>query len=105
MHPDSVSDSPDCDAFVEAVKHFLPLSSNKWANVQERYNSEYALKNGRATCNQDSLQNKFCVLVNSRKPTGKANCPGWVCKAKRTQKLIDNCAKLLAFDGESSIKE
>jgi hypothetical protein len=96
---------PNCNSLVEAVKHFLPLGSNEWANVQEHYNSEYALKNGRATCNQDSLWKKFRVLVNSSKPTGKANCPGWVHEAKQTQKLIDNCAKLLALDEESSVKE
>jgi hypothetical protein len=73
--------------------------------MQECYNSEYALKNGRATQNQDSLRNKFRFLVNSSKPTGKANCPAWVCEAKKNQKLIDNCAELLALDEESSSKE
>ncbi|PLW33412.1 hypothetical protein PCANC_20755 [Puccinia coronata f. sp. avenae] len=62
---------PDCDALVEAVKHFLPLGSN----------------------------------FNSSKPTGKANCPAWVFEAKKTQKLIDNCAELLALDEESSSKD
>ncbi|PLW19616.1 hypothetical protein PCANC_14969 [Puccinia coronata f. sp. avenae] len=70
--------SADCTALVEAVdKHVLPLGANKWAIVHERY-SKYALKNGQAIREQDSVKNKFCALVNLNKPTGDPDCPTWV---------------------------
>ncbi|PLW13443.1 hypothetical protein PCASD_20522 [Puccinia coronata f. sp. avenae] len=95
------STSVDCTALVEAVKHVLPLGANVWAIVHEHY-SEYALKNGRAIREQDSVKNKFRALVNLNKPTGDPDCPTWVRKAKHTQKLINNRAQLLTLDEESS---
>ncbi|PLW25446.1 hypothetical protein PCANC_27256 [Puccinia coronata f. sp. avenae] len=93
--------SADCMALVEAVKHVLPLGANEWAIVHERY-SKYALKNGQAICEQDSVKNKFRALVNLNKPTSDPDCPTWVREAKHNQKLIDNCAQLLTLDEESS---
>ena len=91
--------SADCTALVKAVKHVLPLGANEWAIVHERY-SKYALKNGQAIREQDSVKNKFRALVNLNKPTGDPDCTTWVCKAKHTQKLINNCSQLLTLDEE-----
>jgi hypothetical protein len=62
----------------------LPLGSQEWAKVQERYNSFYASKNNWAIRKPDSIQNKFCALVNQFKPTGNPH----IRDAKDTQKLM-----------------
>jgi hypothetical protein len=58
------------------------------------YNSVYASKNNQAICEPDSIQNKFCVLVNQFKPTGNPH----IHDAKDSQKLIDNCASVLSLN-------
>jgi hypothetical protein len=85
---------------VKAVKYFLPLGSQEWAKVQERYNSVYALKNNQAMREPDSIQNKFHALVNQFKPTGNPNCDPHIRDAKETQKLINNCASVLALNNQ-----
>jgi hypothetical protein len=88
--------TPDCVELVKAVRYFLPLGSQEWAKVQERYNSVYASKNNRAIREPDSIQNKFRALVNQFKPTGNPH----IRDAKDTQKLIDNCASVLALNDQ-----
>ena len=92
--------TPDCVELVKAVRYFLPLGSQEWAKVQERYNSVYASKNNQAMRKPDSIQNKFRALVNQFKPTGNPNCDTHIHDAKETQKLIDNCASVLALNNQ-----
>ena len=92
--------TPDCVELVKAVRYFLTLGSQEWAKVQERYNTVYASKNNRAIHEPDSIQNKFRALVNQFKPTGNPNCDPHSRDAKETQKLIDNCASVLALNNQ-----
>jgi hypothetical protein len=85
---------------VKAVRYFLPLGSQKWAKVQERYNSVYASKNNQAICEPDSIRNKFRALVNHFKPTGNPHIDPHIREAKDTQKLIENHASVLALNDQ-----
>jgi hypothetical protein len=88
----------DCVELVKVVKYFLPLGSQEWAKVQERYNSIYVPKNNQAMRKPDSIQNKFRALVNQFKPMGNPHCELHIRDAKETQKLINNCASVLALN-------
>ena len=81
--------SKDCTALVEAVKSFLPLGSQEWGYVLERYNT-YAAGNNRAIREVDSIKMKFQALVKHTKPTGDPGCPVHVREAKLAQKSMDN---------------
>ncbi|PLW20849.1 hypothetical protein PCANC_08238 [Puccinia coronata f. sp. avenae] len=77
--------TPDCVELVKAVRYFLPLGSQEWAKVQERYNSVYASKNNQAIHKPDSIRNKFCVLVNQCKPAHNPHIDPHIRDAKDTQ--------------------
>jgi hypothetical protein len=87
---------------VKVVKYFLPLGSQEWAKVQERYNSVYASKNNQAMRKPDSIQNKFRALVNQFMPMGNPHCELHIRDAKETQKLINNCASVLALNDQDN---
>ena len=63
----------DCMALVEAVKSFLPLGSQEWGYVLERYNT-YAAGNNHAIQDVDLIKLKFQALVKHTKPTGDPAC-------------------------------
>ncbi|PLW18272.1 hypothetical protein PCASD_16074 [Puccinia coronata f. sp. avenae] len=90
----------DCMALVEAVKEHLPLGSQEWGYVLERYNT-YANDNKRAIREQDSIKYKFQALVKHAKPTGDPNCPSHVREAKLTQKAMDNRAHVVACNDDA----
>jgi len=96
----------DCMALVEAVKSFLPLGSQEWGYVLERYNT-YASDNNRAIRELESIKLKFQALVKHTKPTGNPACPLHVREAKLIQKSMDNRAHMIACsdDVESEDEE
>ena len=89
----------DCTALVEIIKGILPLESNEWERVHELY-SDYAIQNDQILRDTDPLKTKFKVLVMSKKPTGDPSCPVWVLEAKRTNYMIKDRARSLAFVDE-----
>ena len=96
----------DCTALFKVVKSVLPLGSQEWGYVLERYNL-YATSNNRAIREQDSIKLKFQALVKHTKPTGDPDCPSHVREAKLTQKALDNQAHMIACgdDVESNNEE
>ncbi|PLW49791.1 hypothetical protein PCASD_01516 [Puccinia coronata f. sp. avenae] len=90
----------DCVALIEAVKEHLPLGSQEWGYVLERYNT-YAADNKRAIREQESIKLKFQALVKHTKPTGDPSCPSHIREAKLTQKAMDNRAHLVACNDDA----
>ena len=86
------------------MKAILPLGSQEWAHVQDRYN-DYAAANNRAPRDLDPLKMKFRALVNHAKPTGDPDCPSYVRDAKATQKAMDARAHVLACADSVSEEE
>ena len=89
----------DCTALVEIIKGLLPLGINEWEPVHEIY-SDYAIQNNQILRKTDPLKTKFKALVMSKKPTGDPSCPVWVREAKRTNFMIKDRARSLAFVDE-----
>ncbi|KNZ57967.1 uncharacterized protein VP01_2029g1 [Puccinia sorghi] len=78
----------DCTALVTGVKKILPLGNQEWGNVHDICN-QYATKNNYMAQEIDSLNMKFCDLVDAKKPPGKSVCPPWIWEAKLVDLL--NC--------------
>ena len=93
--------SKECTALVEAVKSFLPLGSQEWGYVLERYNT-YAAGNNHAIQDVDLIKLKFQALVKHTKSTGDPGCPVHVQEAKLAQKSMDNRAHMIACNDVES---
>ena len=96
----------DCQALVAAVKQYLPLGSQEWAHVLEKYNT-YANTNNRLNRDLDPLKLKFRALVNHSKPTGDPDCPSYVREAKATAKAMEARAHVVACndDGDECVND
>ena len=74
--------SEDTNALLDLAELHTPLGHNHWAMVAEGFKA-FSIENDRPFRDLDSLRNKFDKLCNSKQPTGSADCPPAVRRAKK----------------------
>ncbi len=71
----------DTSMLLDLAEEHLPIGHNHWALVADGFTT-YAVQKSRPFRDLDSLRNKFEKLSNIKKPTGSADCPPAVRRAK-----------------------
>ena len=66
--------------FLDAMEEVLPLGHEDWLDVLNKFNSQVDEDRHR---DKAALQQKWNLLIGSKKPTGDPNCPWHIKKAKR----------------------
>jgi hypothetical protein len=72
-------------SFLDLMEAFLPIGPVQWETVVSKHRESYPVKDRDAT----SLRTKFNRLVAAKPPTGDAECPEEVRRAKRIYKAIE----------------
>ncbi|KAE9277689.1 hypothetical protein PF008_g28795 [Phytophthora fragariae] len=74
---------PEISRLLAVVEELLPLGRDEWERVTIAYNSNRS--RSWAERDLDSLRRKFKALYSARKPTGTADMPPHIKKAKLTK--------------------
>ncbi|KAE9283974.1 hypothetical protein PF008_g27270 [Phytophthora fragariae] len=87
---------PEISRLLAVVEELLPLGRDEWERVTIAYNSNRS--RSWAERDLDSLRRKFKALYSARKPTGTADMPPHIKKAKLTKLAIDEKANVVEMD-------
>lgn len=81
---------------LDLAEEYLPLGKDEWERLPSDFNS--TRPRSWVERDFDSLRRKFKVLYSTRKPTGKANIPLHIERAKDLKRAIDDKANVVEMD-------
>ncbi|ETP07177.1 hypothetical protein F441_16504 [Phytophthora nicotianae CJ01A1] len=86
----------EIDRLLSLVEEFLPLGKDAWERLAGFYNVTRV--RGWQEREYESLRRKFNVLFSTRKPTGIAEMPPHIKRAKALKDAIDEMANVVVMD-------
>ncbi|KAF8150286.1 hypothetical protein K438DRAFT_1865897 [Mycena galopus ATCC 62051] len=81
----------DVTKLLDCVEKHLPLGQKGWKAVQSDFR-KWASGSGRLERDVKSLETKYKLLLKTKKPTSKANCPPEIKRAHHIEGLINHRA-------------
>ncbi|ETI42853.1 hypothetical protein F443_12108 [Phytophthora nicotianae P1569] len=86
----------EVNRLLDLVEQYLPLGKDEWERLASDFNS--TRPRSWAERDFDSLRRTFKALYSTRKPTGKANIPPHIERAKDLKRAVDDKANVIEMD-------
>ncbi|OWY90634.1 hypothetical protein PHMEG_00041157 [Phytophthora megakarya] len=93
----------DIDRLLDIILKVRPLGKDEWERLAVTFNANRP--RGAPERDVDSLRRKFKVLYSTRKPTGVADMPPHIRKAKEAKRAIDEKVNVIELDDEADVNQ